>query len=158
LLGWGFETDRRSTRLAADAYGLGFGARGGYTLDANLYLGVFVIYYIGSSTTGASQGQNDSSGTTSSSYLHAGGEVGYDWWIGPLIVRPSLEIGAAIGFTNNQSAVVQSGTLTDVLIAPGITVVHPWDSFFLGGEGRANIVTGNGVSSILVAATFGMRF
>lgn len=158
LLGWGFETDRRSTVLAADAYGLGFGARGGYTLDIQLYVGVFVMYYLGGSQTGDSQGQNDFTTTTNASYLHGAVEIGYDWWIGPLIVRPSIMVGAAIGFTDSSSAANQSGTLTEALLAPGLTLVHPWDEFFLGGEGRANIVTGDGVSSVLVAATGGMRF
>jgi hypothetical protein len=44
------------------------------------------------------------------------------------------------------------------MFAPGITVVHPWDDFFIGGDFRANIVTGDGTSSMLLAATAGMRF
>jgi hypothetical protein len=158
LVGWGFETDRRSTLLGADAYGLGFGLRGGYTLDMNLYAGAFAMYYLGGSQTGSNANTADLTTSTSSSALLCGVEVGYDWWIGPLIVRPSLQVGPFIGFTNSRSVAIQSGTLVEVLFAPGVTVVVPWDSFFLGGEGRANLVTGDGVSAILIAATIGMRF
>jgi hypothetical protein len=158
IAGWGFETDRRSTVLGASAYNLGFGLRGGYTLDVNLYVGAFAMYFLGGSQTGSNANTADFNTTVSASSLLAGVEVGYDWWVGPLIVRPSIEIGAAIGFTNSRSPAIQSGTLTEVLFGPGITVVHPWDEYFLGGEARADIVTGDGVSAILVAGTFGMRF
>ena len=103
LVGWGFETDRRSALLGADAYGLGFGLRGGYTLDMNLYAGAFAMYYLGGSQTGSNANTADLTTSTSSSALLCGVEVGYDWWIGPLIVRPSLQIGPFIGFTNSRS-------------------------------------------------------
>ena len=79
-------------------------------------------------------------------------------WVGPLIVRPSIEVGAAIGFTSSRSAAIQSGSLTEVLFGPGITILYPWDQYFIGGEGRADLVTGDGVSAILIAGTFGLRF
>jgi hypothetical protein len=49
-------------------------------------------------------------------------------------------------------------TVGDFMVGPGITVVHPWDNLFLGGEGRFLIVTGDGTSAFLLAATLGMRF
>jgi hypothetical protein len=157
LAGWGFNTARRNSGLGPDPYGLGFGLRGGYSLDFQLYIGLYVGYYIGNSLTGDSARQNDPTRTTSASYLHTGVEVGYDWWVGPLIVRPSLIVGAAVAFSDNPS--LPSNTVTSMMFGPGFTVVHPWDDFFIGGDLRANLVpSNNGVSSVLLAATFGVRF
>jgi hypothetical protein len=77
--------------------------------------------------------------------------------VGPLIVRPSLIVGAAVAFSDNPS--LPSNTVTSMMFGPGFTVVHPWDDFFIGGDLRANLVpSNNGVSSVLLAATFGVRF
>ena len=154
----GFETDRRSTLLGANAYNLGFGLRGGYTLDMNLYVGLVAMYFLGGSQTGSDANTADFNATTSASSLLVAAEIGYDWWVGPLIVRPSIEVGAAIGVTSSRSAAIQSGSLTEVLFGPGITILYPWDQYFIGGEGRADLVTGDGVSAILIAGTFGLRF
>jgi hypothetical protein len=157
LAGWGFNTARRNSGLGPDPYRLGFALRGGYSLDIQLYLGLYVGYYLGSSLTGDSARQNDPTRTTSASYLHAGAEAGYDWWVGPLIVRPSIIIGAAVAFSDNPS--LPAKTVTSMMFGPGFTVGHPWDHFFLGGDLRANLVpSNNGVSSVLLAATFGVRF
>jgi hypothetical protein len=66
-----------------------------------------------------------------------------------------MQLGAALAFTDVPN--VQS-PINDFMFAPGITVVHPWDSYFIGGDLRANIVTGDGASSLLLAFTIGMRF
>lgn len=156
LLGWGFKTDRRSAYFAADPYQLGVGLRGGYSLDSQLYLGAYFVYYVGGSHTGQSAQVNTPSATTSANYMHFGAEVGYDWWVGPLIVRPSLQVGAAVALIDDSLAVQTART--NMMFGPGFTVVHPWDDFFLGGDLRANLVTASGVSEVLLAAHGGMRF
>jgi hypothetical protein len=155
--GWGFKTDRQTNNIgsAADPYGIGAGLRGGYSFDFHLYVGVYFQYFIGSSETGTSQAINTPKVDSSASYMQFGAEAGYDWWVGPVIVRPSLEIGEALAFASIGSV---KRTVGDFMVGPGITVVHPWDNLFLGGEGRFLIVTGDGTSAFLLAATFGMRF
>jgi hypothetical protein len=158
--GWAFKTDRQTNNIGtgADPYGLGAGLRGGYSFDFHLYVGVFFAYYFGSSETGTSQAVNTPKSSSHASYMQFGAEAGYDWWVGPVIVRPSLEIGAALAFTSVSSTMNTKRTVGDFMVGPGISVVHPWDNVFLGGEGRFLIVTGDGTSAFLVAATFGLRF
>ena len=155
LVGWGFKTDRQTAGLGADPYGFAAGVRGGYTLDFNLYVGVFYTYYLGSSQTGSQARVVGGNKTTTANYMHFGAEVGYDWWVGPVVVRPSLELGAALGFTDVTGA---SRRELDMLIGPGLTIFHPWDMFFIGGDGHFAIATGNGASAILLAVTAGLRF
>jgi hypothetical protein len=156
LAGWGFKTDRQSGGFGADPYGLGFGIRGGYSLDFHLYVGLFYTYFIGSSETGGAARVNTPTRTTSANYMQFGAEVGYDWWVGPIILRPSLLVGGALGLTNVTTGKVHS--VGDMIFGPGFTVVHPWDQFFIGGDGRFLLASGDGVSAVLLAATFGMRF
>jgi hypothetical protein len=156
LVGWAFETDRRSMGFSADPYGLGAGIRGGYSVpDLNLYAGLYFMYYLGSAVTGDSQYVNNATITTNANYMQFGAEIGYDWWVASVIIRPSMQLGAALVFTDVPN--VQS-PISDFVFAPGFTVVHPWDDYFLGGDFRLNKVTGDGTSSILLAVTAGMRF
>jgi hypothetical protein len=155
LVGWGFETDRRNTSFSADPYGLGAGLRGGYTFDFNLYAGVYFMYYLGSAVTGSSQYVNNPTITTNANYMQFGAEFGYDWFVASVIVRPSVQLGVAMAFTNVPNII---SPINDFVFAPGVTVVHPWDDYFIGGDLRANVVTGNGTSALLIAGTFGMRF
>jgi hypothetical protein len=155
IVGWGFETDRRSASFSADPYALGAGVRGGYSFDFNLYAGVYFMYYLGSSVTGSSQYVANPTITTNANYMQFGAEAGYDWWVGPVIVRPSLQLGMAMAFHDVPNII---SPINDFMFAPGVTVVHPWDDYFIGGDLRANVVTGDGTSSLLLAGTFGMRF
>ena len=111
--------------------------------------------FLGSSERGNSQAVNTLAEDSPHATCQFGAEAGYDWWVGPVIVRPSLEIGEALAFAKIGNV---NKTVGDFMVGPGITVVHPWDNVFLGGEGRFLIVTGDGVSAFLVAATFGLRF
>jgi hypothetical protein len=158
LLGWAFKTDRSAANLGADPYGLGFGIRGGYTFDFKLYTGVYYMYYIGSSESGSSARVNVPAQQHAANYMQFGAEGGYDWWVGPVIIRPSLQIGAALAITDN-SASGATTSVTRLMFGPGFTVIAPIDSFFIGGEGRANLVpSSNGVSAVLLGVTAGLRF
>jgi hypothetical protein len=159
--GWAFKTDRQVQFVgaSADPYQFGGGLRGGYSFDFHLYIGAYFSYYIGSSVTGTPQQVNTGTATSRASYMQFGTEVGYDWWVGPVIVRPSLELGWALAFTSFTGVgMTTQKTVGDFMVGPGLAIVHPWDNVFLGGEGRFLIVTGDGVSAFLLAATFGMRF
>jgi hypothetical protein len=152
LLGYGFMTDRRGG--GADPYGFMAGLRGGYTFDFKLYAGLFYNYYLGESKTGDSQGTGIESETTAN-YMHFGAEVGYDAEIGPVQVRPSLQLGVALVVTDVTGV---TDSFSDFMFAPGLTVVYPIDDFFIGGDLRGQIVTGDGVSAVTLAATGGLRF
>lgn len=155
LLGYGFKTDRQTAGLGADPYGFMAGVRGGYTFDFALYAGVYFNYYLGSSETGGSGRINEESRETTASYMQFGAEVGYDANLGPVLFRPSLEIGMAISFSDADGV---TRSLSDLMFGPGVTVVYPIDDFFIGGDLRGSLVTGDGVSGVTVAATGGMRF
>lgn len=156
LLGWGLKTDRRTADYGADPYGLSAGLRGGYSLDMGVYVGAYYIWYLGSSSEG--QGSARTGGAfaeSSASYMHFGAEVGYDAWIGPVIIRPSLMLGMALALLSRDGV---HDTVGDLVLGPGITMVHPFDEFFIGGDLRGSIVTGDGVSAVSLFATGGMRF
>ncbi len=155
LLGYGFKTDRATSGLGTDPYGFGFGIRGGYTLDFGLYLGVAFHYYLGTSSEGGGGRLGTLGQTTSASYMQFGAEVGYEWWAGPVVIRPSLEIGAAIAFTD---AMGSTRSVGDMMFGPGITVMVPLDEWFIGGDLRGSVVMGNGVGAVSLMATGGLRF
>jgi hypothetical protein len=157
LLGWGFQTDRSTGGLGADPYGLAIGARGGYTLDFQLYVGAFFVYYLGSTDSGG--GRTTVVAETSANYMQFGAEAGYDLWFGDLLFRPGAQIGAALAvYDVNEGGVKESGTVGDFMIAPGFLLMKPFDDFFLGGDLRANLVSGDGVSAVSLFVNGGMRF
>jgi hypothetical protein len=153
--GWGLKTDRATGGFGADPYFLGAGVRGGYAFDFNLYIGIWFNWYLGTSTTGSGARVNLGQKTTHANYWQFGVDVGYDWWIADIIIRPSMQLGEAIAVTDVTS---RTTSVADFMIGPGLVVMYPWDNLFLAGEFRGNIVTGDGVSALLIAAQFGMRF
>jgi hypothetical protein len=154
VVGWGFLTDRKVDRFGADPYRLELGVRGGYSFDSQLYLGLFYSYYIGETRSGKTA-QTGLMTTSSAYYMQFGAEVGYDWWVGPVVVRPSMQVGAALGFTTKLNSPSPIGS---VMFGPGLTILKPFDAFFLGGDLRGIIVTGDGSSAFAVGANGGLRF
>lgn len=155
LLGYGFKTDRRTGDLGADPYGFMAGLRGGYTFDFMLYAGLYFNYYFGSSQSGGGERTVSTNSTTTASYMQFGAEVGYDVVAGPVLFRPSLEIGMALGLTDETGTTT---TVNDMMLGPGFTLLYPIDEFFIGGDLRGAIVLGDGASGVTAAATGGMRF
>lgn len=152
LLGWGFKTDRRG--FPADPYGLALGLRGGYALDFNLYLGGYFVYYLGSSQSGSSSVVSVS-GESRANYILFGVEVGYDWWIGDAILRPSLGLGPALAVGDQTG---KTEVVGDLGLHPGMSVIIPFEDWFLGGDLRANVITGDGISSLAIYVNGGLRF
>jgi hypothetical protein len=153
--GWGVKTDRATGGFGADPYAFAAGVRGGYAFDFDLYIGIWFNWYLGTSSTGSQARSILGEKTTRANYWQFGVDVGYDWWIADIIIRPSMQLGEAIAVTD---ATGETRAIGDFMLAPGMTVIYPWDNLFLGGELRGNIVTGDGVSALLIAAQFGMRF
>jgi hypothetical protein len=94
LLGYGFK----------DGVGLGLGARGGYTLPMNVYLGGTFVYHLGKSVGGASV-----------NIFYLGVEGGYDITAGPFVIRPFLGLGPA--FAHVSAPAITFGGVTRLTIS-----------------------------------------
>lgn len=157
-IGYGFQTSAGS--YAENPYGLGFGLRLGYTLEMGLFVGLGGSYFLGgtqdNNTVAGSPSAQDSN---SISALTFGPEIGYDAWLGPVIVRPSLEIGGLITFQSNDTNFSgQTSSDTAMYLAPGVTVIVPMDEFYLGGDGRFVIPIGEGDGTFALLLVGGLRF
>ncbi len=126
MLGYGF----------GDQYGVGLGAKGGYTFPNRVYVGGNLNYHFGTS-----QDFLDNN-TVSSTTWFLGPEAGYDFGVGPVILRPVVGVG--MGFNTN----TVQGTLANTddtrvrpYIAPGASVHYPIGNFFVGGDGRFMIMS-----------------
>ena len=78
LFGYGFK----------DGVGLGFGARGGFTLPSNLYVGGTFVYHLGKT-------ESTPIGDLKYNIYYFGAEGGYDLAAGPVVLRPYLGVGYA---------------------------------------------------------------
>jgi hypothetical protein len=132
--------------FAFNDIGFGIGARGGYTLDNHIYLGGTLLYHFG---------QDDVSA------FMLGAEGGYDFIVGPVVIRPYLGLGVSI--VSVSVAVPGGGTIgasnTDVAIWPGCTVLYPIpgnEKWFVGGDARVLIV--NDFNTFALFALGGLRF
>jgi hypothetical protein len=146
LLGNGFK----------DGYGIGLGARVGYTLPMNLYIGGTFVYHLGKT-------ESTPLGDYKWQVYYFGGEVGYDVAAGPLVIRPYAGIGLSTvkvdipgfsfaGFTTPSTSASDS----KVAIWPGATLLYPLGNAFVGADARFVVVSDyNAFSAFL---TGGMNF
>lgn len=151
LLGYGFK----------DGVGLGFGARGGYTFPFNLYLGGTFVYHLGKS-------ESTPAGDVSVNIMYLGLEGGYDIEAGPVVVRPYLGLGDVIAHASVPCVTIPgagcigggSDSAGHFGVWPGATVIYPIDNFFVGGDARFVVVTGDNVdfNAFSIFATGGMKF
>ncbi len=147
-----------------DGLNLGIGARGGYTLPMNLYLGGTFVYHLGKSTS-------TPFGDVKVNAYYFGAEVGYDVAAGPVVVRPYGGIGYAT-FTvktpdiNFLGVTVPGTSVSTSKLAfwPGATVLYPLGSAFVGADARFLVISdstqadGSSLSAFSVFATAGMQF
>ena len=146
LLGYGV-----SLEDGGNPWGLGFGVRGGYNIDA-IFLGARFVYYLGESEDLGPLG-----GEVSVNVWELGLEVGYDIDAGGVVIRPALGFGLA-------SLSVSAGNLdsssSEFFIAPGASVLYNvTDSVFVGLDIRFQLVLAEEtVKAIPILATAGMRF
>jgi len=124
---------------ANNGVGFGLGARGGYTLDNHVYIGGTLLDHFGS-------GLN---------ILLLGGEGGYDFVAGPVMIRAYAGIGFAIASISGVSETVPNGlggtttvsspsvSTTNFAFWPGCVVTYTFpqnDKFFVGGDARIYIL------------------
>jgi hypothetical protein len=122
LLGYGFK----------DGMGFGLGARGGYTLPMNVYLGGTLIYFFGKSEGGYGV-----------SALSIGVEGGYDFYIDPVVIRPFLGLGPDFFMLSCPSgALVCPDGETKFAAWLGGEVLYPInENWFVGADMRVHIVS-----------------
>jgi hypothetical protein len=132
--------------FAFNDIGFGIGARGGYTLDNHVYLGGTLLYHFG---------QNDVSA------FMLGAEGGYDFIVGPVVIRPYLGLGVSV--VSVSVPVPGGGTVgassTNVALWPGGTVLYPIpgnERWFVGGDARVLII--NDFNTFALFALGGLRF
>jgi hypothetical protein len=130
LVGNGFQT----------AYKTGVGARVGYLFPKGFYLGGAFVYHRGTSTS-------TWSGDYYQGMTYFGGELGFAMADGPFEIRPYAGIGVAVRrVTAPDIPYMQTGystTETTATIWPGVTVVYPLGSAFIGADARFVIVPSN---------------
>lgn len=157
LLGYGFSMD---DEFAVDPYGLGFGLRFGYEFDFKLFVGGGFEYFLGSSETLArAQGAIDMGEIeASANYMFAHLEAGYDLWFSDVIFRPSVWLGMGFATIDPDPETNSSNTISDFFFAPGASVLYVTDGFFIGGDLRFFMVTGDGTGGIVPFVNGGLRF
>ncbi|HEU5075613.1 MAG TPA: outer membrane beta-barrel protein [Polyangiaceae bacterium] len=115
-------------------YGVGLGARAGYTLGPRIYAGAEVNYFFGASRSFPEYGDVEGS----LKILHYGLVAGYDIRVAPwCVVRPALGVGAA-----RVTAIVRveglSGDVsqTGFVATAGAEALFGWQPAYFGIEAR----------------------
>jgi hypothetical protein len=153
LLGYGFDFEEAEW----NPFGFALGLRGGYTLDQGLYLGGQLMYFGGDSFEAPGI-------ETSVNLVTVGIEGGFDIWVEPVTIRPSLGLGLAFLNTSVESTVIDDddsvdNSSTNLYLAPGVTVIYPLDEFFVGGDARIWFVTEDpSITGMTLMATAGAAF
>jgi hypothetical protein len=125
LLGFGFH----------DYFDFALGARGGYTLPMNVYLGASLLYFFGSSTS-------TPFGDVGGSVLSIGVEGGYDFYVNPVVIRPYLGLGPDILMASCPSGIPCGSSDTKFAAWLGGAVFYPFtQNWFAGADMRVHIVS-----------------
>lgn len=154
LLGYGI-----SFEDGPNIWGLGFGLRGGYNIDA-IFLGARFVYYVGES-------EEIAGAEWSANLWEIGIEGGYDIPVGPVIIRPGIGLGIANVSIDIEASPFLAGSVagsaseTNPYLALGGSVLYDInEQFFIGGDMRLQFVIGdNGDgTALIILANGGMRF
>jgi hypothetical protein len=159
MVGYGFET---TNFYGVDPYGLGFGLRGSYELDWHLVIGLGFEYFIGQSSTAQIDPISAALRPAShSNYMLIHADVGYNIWFGTnTILRPSIWAGVSIGRQSPPALSGQSGIDVPLSLAPGLNLdyIMGRTGWFVGLDGRINLIIGQGASGIILWGVLGKRF
>jgi hypothetical protein len=139
----------------AVGYDVGLGARGGFTMPLNFYVGGTFLYHVGTHTS-----------ATSSNVWYLGGEGGYQIEVAPITVRPYVGVGYAnwrsewaANSCGLGSCIAGSRNNGSAALWPGLAIVGNIGSYFVGGDVRYvvlfDVFDGNTAGAFL---TGGVRF
>jgi hypothetical protein len=142
----------------ANLYGFGLGPRAGYTFPkVPVYLGGVFMFFLGERESFSGFGIDVKARV---GYMLLGLEGGYDFGVGPVIIRPTLWLGPAIlraKACNNGTCDGNSDTA--LLLGPGASVIYAFDEIplWLGGELRFLIAAKeNHQTGLMFGANVGM--
>jgi hypothetical protein len=100
-----------------NAFGVGFGATGGYDIDP-IYVGLRLLFFLGDS-------RSTSAGVTKFDETTIGIEVGYNIHIGIVMLRPEVALGLAMSNAELPDASGMTADLSsdDAYLAPGFVAL-----------------------------------
>jgi hypothetical protein len=147
-LTWSHGQMNGGARFGSDNLNLGFGARGGYTLQNGIYLGGLFDYFIGQSQSATNGGTT----LTASAHLwQIGFEGGFDFALTDvLMVRPFLGVGIAeasgdVCIDQIGGAQCMSVSSSDSFIEFGGLLNYMSGSLMFGGDLRILAASGTAV-------------
>ncbi len=158
LSGYGFQLDS-ILASGVSAYRFGFGTRAGITLPCGAYLGGTFITHVGTSILGTRDGASNLVSIAHDSYL--GPELGYDFAVWRLLLRPYVGTGVLVAFSKTA---VGASSIDDTralyYVAPGGLVAYGIGELLLGIDLRLPIIPAQASKHWAPAAllTAGMRF
>ena len=131
-----------------DSHKIGIGARAGYSFEPKFYVGGAVVYHFGT--------QFQMVGNARMHIFYMGAEGGYDLAAGPITIRPYL----GFGYANARNEFLDLlATSAKIVTWPGVAVLVPINSFFVGADGRlVYIFQGLGENAFGVFVTDGAVF
>ena len=112
---------------ASESLKIGFGVQAGYTIYG-VYLGATFVYHLGTSE-----------GSASAHVLYPGAEVGYDFFVEGVVVRPYVGVDYALFTVSLGSQSTSKGYLG---LHPGLHVDYavPETPVFVGVDGRVLLI------------------
>lgn len=139
-------------------YALGLGARGGYTMSNDLYVGGSLDVFFGTSKSVLNE-------TIDSSHWQIMGEVGYDLALGQeaLVLRPLGNLGLsqhAVGYCFEETGVCAHNRNTAIVFGFGANLMYNLGALYVGGDTRFNwlLADVDESTSIVLGALAGMTF
>jgi hypothetical protein len=153
LVGYGVTLNSEQT-AGLNAFGAGFGARGGYDLDP-FYLGVRLQFFVGDSRA-VPTGSVEIDETT------IGIDLGYDLPVDIFVLR--LQLGAGLAMSSAELPDGPDQTVDrssdDLYLAPGAAILTDiTDDLFVGAEGHLPfILRSPTITGLVFLLCVGMRF
>ena len=141
---------------------IGIGVRAGKMMTDRIYLGGAFVYHLGHDVATSQVGGYTSTASLSAFYL--GPEVGYDFHLSPVTVRPYVGLGiiwlnaTATASGPGAPTVSADSSTNKFVIWPGATVLYPLtdSSMFVGADLHFVSIPGGPASELFVLA--GTRF
>jgi hypothetical protein len=154
-----------------DSQGIGFGARAGYITPTGIYLGGTAVYHLGGRTEKVEVPRDDpfrplAVDSNQAKAFYAGGEIGLNLSVGPLVIRPYAGLGFHLVSNEHREAAVtgeivkRSSTSTGAYLSPGFTALYPLLGGFFAGLDTRYVITpfDSGARGVSLFATVGKGF